>query len=66
MRKGCAEQNLLALSFDSGEAHLAMHVLSCYFWQLVSFRRAKCMSLQCTEQVLRLKLLLLSNPEEGE
>lgn len=42
VRKGRAENNPLALSFDFGEAHLAKHVLSCYFWQVVSFRRAKC------------------------
>lgn len=47
------------MSFDFGEAHLAKHVLSCYFWQVVSFRRAKCMRLQYAGQVLRPKLLLL-------
>lgn len=31
VRKGCAENNLPALSFDFGEAHPARNVLLCYF-----------------------------------
>lgn len=63
MREVGSDNDLFALSFDFDEA---TRPSMCYFWQVASFRRVKCLWLQCTGQVLGPQLPLPPNQGRKE